>query len=202
MPDPVFLITGASSGIGAATARQASEAGYRVVLAARSTDRLNELAEELGGAERTLALAEAKRKRAELLVAEAQARVEGNPTDLHLRYELGQHLARAARYREAVPELQRARQNPNARLKAMNLLGRCYRELGMLDLAAKQLSDAAGEIASMNASKKEIVYHLGLVYEQMGDTARAIDCMKQVYDADSGYRDVAARVEASYSRTN
>jgi NADP-dependent 3-hydroxy acid dehydrogenase YdfG len=56
MPDPVFLITGASSGIGAATARQAAEAGYRVVLAARSVDRLSQLAEELGGPDRALAL--------------------------------------------------------------------------------------------------------------------------------------------------
>ena len=45
--DPVFLITGASSGIGAATARAAAEAGYRLVLAARSTDKLRELAGEL-----------------------------------------------------------------------------------------------------------------------------------------------------------
>jgi NADP-dependent 3-hydroxy acid dehydrogenase YdfG len=54
--DRVFLITGASSGIGAATARAASRAGYRVVLAARSTDKLERLAEELGGPERALAL--------------------------------------------------------------------------------------------------------------------------------------------------
>lgn len=56
MSDPVFLITGASSGIGAATARAAAGAGYRVVLAARSTDRLQELASELGGDERALAV--------------------------------------------------------------------------------------------------------------------------------------------------
>jgi NADP-dependent 3-hydroxy acid dehydrogenase YdfG len=47
--DPVFLITGASSGIGAATARHASAAGYRLVLAARSADKVNQLADALGG---------------------------------------------------------------------------------------------------------------------------------------------------------
>jgi NADP-dependent 3-hydroxy acid dehydrogenase YdfG len=54
--DKVFLITGASTGIGAATARHAARAGFRVVLAARSIDKLTALAEELGGDERALAV--------------------------------------------------------------------------------------------------------------------------------------------------
>jgi NADP-dependent 3-hydroxy acid dehydrogenase YdfG len=54
--DPVFLITGASSGIGAATARHAADAGYRLVLAARSTDKLEQLALELGGPDRAIAV--------------------------------------------------------------------------------------------------------------------------------------------------
>ena len=43
----VVVVTGASSGIGAATARAASRAGARVVLAARRVDRLADLAGEL-----------------------------------------------------------------------------------------------------------------------------------------------------------
>lgn len=54
--DRVLLITGASSGIGAATARQASAEGWRLVLAARSGERLEALAEELGGPDRALAV--------------------------------------------------------------------------------------------------------------------------------------------------
>jgi len=149
--------------------------------------------------EKNSALAAAKKRRAEMLIEEARKRVERNPTDLQFRFELGEHLMNAGHFREGLPELQRARQNPNARLKAMNALGRCYRELGMFDLAARQLEEAAREIATMDATKKEIVYNLGLVYERMGNREKSLACMKQIYEADYGYKDVATRVESSYA---
>src|SRR6185437_5089630 len=48
MADRVVLITGASTGIGAATARRAVAGGDRVVLAARRKEALDALAGELG----------------------------------------------------------------------------------------------------------------------------------------------------------
>ncbi|MCI2418453.1 SDR family oxidoreductase [Saccharopolyspora sp. K220] len=50
MSDPVMLITGASRGIGAATARVAAAAGYRLALLARSADALTALVDEIGAA--------------------------------------------------------------------------------------------------------------------------------------------------------
>ena len=151
-------------------------------------------------AKKTEELKVAKKKRAEILVEDARKRVERNPTDLQLRFELGEHLVNAGHFREALPELQRARQNPNARLKAMNMLGRCYNDLGMLDLAMKQLQEASQEILAMDAMKKEIIYNLGLVYERMGEREKSLNCMKQIYEADYGYKDVATRVESSYQQ--
>src|SRR5437867_892673 len=151
-------------------------------------------------ARRSEQLKAAKAKRAEIVIAHAQERVARNPTDLHLRFELGENLFNAGRFREALPELQRARQNPYARLKAMNLLGCCYRELEMLDLAVKQLEEASKEILSMDAMKKEIVYNLGLVCERMGEREKSLACMKQIYEVDYGYKDVARRVESSYEQ--
>lgn len=46
---PVAVVTGASSGIGAATARALAAAGYQVVLGARRIEKLTEVAEECGG---------------------------------------------------------------------------------------------------------------------------------------------------------
>ena len=48
------MITGASSGIGEASARRLAQAGAKLVLAARRSERLSSLAEQLGGAGRIL----------------------------------------------------------------------------------------------------------------------------------------------------
>jgi NADP-dependent 3-hydroxy acid dehydrogenase YdfG len=55
MAEPrTMLITGASTGIGAETARQARGAGYRLVLSSRREEPLRELSSELGGGEDVL----------------------------------------------------------------------------------------------------------------------------------------------------
>lgn len=142
---------------------------------------------------------ELTRQRAEFILAEARERVERNPTDLLAHFDLAVALMDAGQPQEAIGHLQRARSNPGVRLKAMSKLGQCYVARNMNDLAAKTFADAISELPAMDVVKKDLLYNLGAVYETMDDRARALDCFKQIYEVDYGYRDVATKVESSYA---
>ncbi len=131
-------------------------------------------------------------------VAEAKQRVDQNPTDPLLRYELGKALYEAGDHSAAIPHLQQATRNPHIRTKVLLLLARAFKGKSMFDLAIKQLSDAIADLSTMDGIKKEILYEKGVTHEEMGDKPAALDCFKQIYEVDYGYRDVAQRVESSY----
>ncbi len=142
---------------------------------------------------------ELRKQRSGIQLEEARKRVNRNPSDLQFRYELGEILLQQGQPQEAIPELQKARQSPNVRSRALNLLGQCYEVRGMLDLAVKTLSDTLGELPAMDSLKKDILYRLGILHDKMENKEQYIACMKQIYEVDYSYRDVAARVEGSYA---
>jgi tetratricopeptide (TPR) repeat protein len=131
-------------------------------------------------------------------VEEAKRRVDQNPTDPQNRYDLGQALYQMGDYSAAIPHLQQATRNPHIRTKVLLLLGRTFRAKGMFDLAIKQLSDALADLHGMDNTKKEVLYDMGEIHAEIGNKEEALDCFKQIYEVDYGYRDVASRVEASY----
>lgn len=61
---------------------------------------------------------------------QARRHVEQKPTDLRSRFELGRALAVRNQHRDAIPQLQKARQNPTCRLAALRLLADCHDALG------------------------------------------------------------------------
>ena len=144
-------------------------------------------------------LEEMEESRIALQVQERRLRVEQNPTDPTFRYELGQVLYEAKEFSEAIPHLQQATRNPHIRTKVLLLLGRTFDAKGMNDLAVKQLEDANAELLAMDGTKKEILYELGLIHSKLGNSEKAMESFKQIYENDYGYRDVAKRVEDSYS---
>ena len=140
-----------------------------------------------------------KLQRVSTLLQEAKTKVERNPTDKQYRFDYATILISAEMYREAIPELQQAKSNPHIRNKALLLLGRCFEKLNMNDLALNAMSEAVKEIPAFNNEKKELLYELGLVYEKVGNKDEYLNCLKEIYNNDYGFRDVAKRVEASYA---
>ena len=139
-----------------------------------------------------------KLERSATVLAEARSRVERNPTDKQFRFDYAVVLFQVEQYREAIPELQQAKSNPHIRNKALLMLGKCFERLNMNDLAENALADAVKEITGFNNEKKEVLYELGLIYEKSGKKENYLNCMKEIYNSDYGYRDVAKRVESSY----
>ncbi len=132
-------------------------------------------------------------------LAECQQRVEKYPTDLALRFELGALYFQAGKISEAIAEFQKAQNNPHKRLAAMNYLAQCFAKRKMFDLAARTLQNAIKEKTAFDEEKKELIYNLGCVLEQMGKKEEAVEQFKQIYEADISYKDVAAKVDAFYA---
>jgi tetratricopeptide (TPR) repeat protein len=195
-------VLGLSAGADQSIARKVSDLQLKQIDAAyKAREEYLEASPEDPEAPRYRAeLEELTKQRAAFILSEARERVDRNPTDLIAHFELGEALMDAGEHQDAIGHFQRARMNPSVRLKAMGKLGQCYVSRSMNDLAAKTLSDAVSELTAMDPVKKDLLYNLGSVYDSMGEKEKSIDCFKQIYEVDYGYRDVATRVEASYAK--
>jgi tetratricopeptide (TPR) repeat protein len=129
----------------------------------------------------------------------AEARVRAQPNEGEFRYDLGDALYQVGEYKRATEELQQSLKQPSVRYLALNKMGLSFMKRGMLDFAVKQLALAESELPVMDELKKEIVYNLGLAYEASKHPDKSLEQWKKIYEVDMSYRDVAARVEASYS---
>jgi tetratricopeptide (TPR) repeat protein len=132
-------------------------------------------------------------------LAECQKRAERFPTDLPIRFELGQLYFQAGKIGEAIQEFQKAQGNPHRRIAALNFLAQCFAKRRMFDLATRTLQSALKEKLVFDEEKKELVYNLGCVLESMGKKDEAIKQFEVIYEVDIGYRDVGARVDAFYA---
>lgn len=136
-----------------------------------------------------------QRRRLETQIEEFSMRVAEHPTDLGLRYALGEAYLKAGRLDEAVGEFQKAVKDPRKRVDSLNMLGEAFLQQGLFDLAARQLERALEESPGLNSERgKAVVYTLGLLREKQGDRKAALDEFLKIYEVDVSFRDVAKKV--------
>ena len=131
-------------------------------------------------------------------VEDCQKRVEKYPTDFAIRFEMGVLYFQIGKYSEAIAEFQKAQQNPHKRLASMGYLAQCYAKKKMYDFAVRAYQNALKEKLVFDEEKKDFIYNLAGVFQTMGKKDEEIEQLKLIYDVDASYKDVAARVEASY----
>ncbi len=141
---------------------------------------------------------ELKSRRDKLRLKELENRVVQYPGDLALRFEYGILLKNRGELDKAIGEFQTAVKDPSKRTQALNILGSCFSEKKMYDIAVDQFKKALEGLSTLNAEKKDIIYNLGTTYEEMGETKLATEEFKKIYKVDIGYKDVALKVNKAY----
>jgi tetratricopeptide (TPR) repeat protein len=132
-------------------------------------------------------------------LSECQKRMERFPTDLQIRFELGQLYFQMGKISEAIPEFQKAQTNPNRKLKSMNYLGQCYARRNMNELAVRTFESALKEKMIWDEEKKDLAYNLGSVFEKMGKRVDANKQYEDIFAQDSTYKDVGKKVDDYYN---
>ena len=141
-----------------------------------------------------------KAARDEFVYNDAREMVRRYPNDLQFRYELGYQYFLRQMFNEAIEEFQLAQRNPQRRTRALYYLALCFTNKGQPDIAFEQLQKAASELTIMDDIKKDIVYEMGLLADQMGRTDEAVAFFKDIYSVDIKYKDVDARIQAAYAK--
>ncbi|QDT53266.1 Tetratricopeptide repeat protein [Caulifigura coniformis] len=141
----------------------------------------------------TVALAQELLKRQ---IEVLSARVEKYPADLGRKYDLALLLMRIQKWQQAIPNLQKASQDPRMRGKALVALGECFLYDKKGSLARGQFERALPELSFDQEPDmyKKTYYNLGRICEEVGDKAAAEKYYGEVLVVDYEYKDANERL--------
>ena len=114
--------------------------------------------------------------------------------DYETHYNLGIAYKEMGLVDEAIGEFQLASKDPERAVECCSMLGHCFLEKGMPQLAINWFrkgleTPAIGEFATAG-----MLYDLGRVYQDTGDMDSAYKSFQEVYGLNANYRDVVQRV--------
>lgn len=158
-------------------------------------------AAEPGNVEKQQTAARAERRLAEMEAKEYEERVANNPTDLQLRFDLGERLLAIGEDEKAIEQFQQARAAPGVAAHALKGLGVAFARLGWLDEAEQSWRDAI-ESHSVQTDDLAIELRYGLmeVMQRKAEESRDLPSAEEAFKLASGiavqrigYRDIRQR---------
>ncbi|MCA8956052.1 MAG: tetratricopeptide repeat protein [Planctomycetes bacterium] len=132
----------------------------------------------------------------EARVVEFRRQVDRNPTDLRLRFQLGQALFEDEQYDPAIAELQQSVKDPKVKGESLLMMGQSFAAKQMDQLAMDQLEMALQTLQTSGQKGKEVLYAMGCVAQNMGQREQALAHFSKILAQDIGFRDVQDKVAA------
>jgi tetratricopeptide (TPR) repeat protein len=114
--------------------------------------------------------------------------------DYETHYNLGIAYKEMGLLDEAIGEFQLASKAPTLAVECCSLLGLCFLEKGMPQLAIKWYGKGLATPGIRETETAGLLYDLGRVYQDTGDTNLAYSTFLEVYGINTNYRDVVERV--------
>lgn len=132
---------------------------------------------------------------------EYKRQVDEAPADMDKRYLLGRSLFDAKMYDDAVPHLQKASRSPKYGKAVSILLGRCFTDMGRLELATMQLTSALEGVSEAEEDLfMEARYWLANVHEKAGKVDEAKRLFQSLFMENAAFRDVGRRLDKIQGR--
>ena len=116
--------------------------------------------------------------------------------DYDTHYNLGIAYKEMGLIDEAIGEFQLASKDPKRAVECSSMLGLCFLEKGMPQLAIKWYRKGLEMPEISQEEHVGLLYDLGSAYQEVGDTESAQKAFMEVYAANSGYRDIVTRIKA------
>jgi pilus assembly protein FimV len=123
-----------------------------------------------------------------------------SPTDYDTHFNLGIAYREMGLLDEAIGEFQLAVKDPSHLVLCCSMLGLCFLDKGLPDLAIKWYRRALSAPGIHEEDQLGMLYDLGNVYLQIGDTTSAYNTFAELYGVNASYRDVVAKLEELASR--
>ena len=114
--------------------------------------------------------------------------------DYETHYNLGIAYKEMGLVDEAIGEFQLASKDPGRTVECCSMLGHCFLEKGMPQLAIKWFRKGLETPAIQDAETAGMLYDLAMVYQDTGDTNLAYETFQEVFGLNANYRDVLQRV--------
>lgn len=156
-----------------------------------------ELESELAEDEEAISLSEEEQS-LEQIFKEFKKGVEQqlDSEDYDTHYNLGIAYKEMGLIDEAIGEFQLASKDPKRAVECASMLGLCFLEKGMPQLAIKWYRKGLEMPEITEEEHIGLLYDLGAAYQEVGDTENAQKAFLEVYGMNSNYRDVVTRIKA------